>query len=131
MMYPKGTILTNPQNQHQSYTVGLRGRPPAWLSIAIVSSLGIIPQTIPKDLNKPMINSKKCWKWSGNEDFKADKECIVIADNKLDAIKILNSKFKYPVSFMEFNHMWKETTLPEDSMTDNIYILHNNIWSPK
>lgn len=117
-------IITNPLNQTQTYEIGKRGRPPLWA----IPLLDTHKKTSTISHIKEITIMKTCWKWGGNENFEAHEQCLVIAESALQARELLNKSFKFPVSPVEFQNMWKNIQPPDENMKPGVYQFNNNVW---
>lgn len=113
-----GQVLVNPDNPEQTFTVGQRGRKPAWV-LPLLEDAGI--DTTPK-IKEPEPVEK-----SGLVSWTLPGIAILVAEDILEAIRMFNRTSNNPINSNELRTFWKYND-NEDQVEKGVWVLKDNEW---
>lgn len=115
-----GTVIKNPDNPEQTFTVGQRGRRPAWLMDYIAKQEVDLPvsQTQVKATTSKKTEFQS-WIWN-NDGFMKDK-IIIVAKDEFSAITLGTHSFSYPITLNELKSEFWRVESYEGDLAQGVY----------
>lgn len=107
-----GNVATDTETG-QTYTYGKRGRKPFWVQEFEASGAKEIPVSKTYKPKQQILDESK-----GPFEYhlisEMNNQCVIIANNDIDALMVANKNFKTPLSSSELSVLWKKKPYRED-----------------